>query len=435
MSSTSMQVAKIETNIPSVLKDKELVHYSTNIDYPKFSKGFHYFIHLAKNTTEIMNRFNGKKKVYKVVNPFEHQIDNYENDIHNSTNRFFKGYPKISSRGFYKMWEILQIFNIADNYKAPITSIHIHDAKNGFAQATSYYRDAYVSEKIVAGDKQKVIPLPNDNESKNDYTKKYNTRLSIYKKSNINSPDTVDQFTKETKKKADLITAEGGFEWENENIQEQEALYLILSEIYTAVRNQAKNGSFVCKFFETFTDSSYNILALLSDFYQEVYLYKPYTSRSSNSEKYAVCTGFKFTDKDKVYKEFVEKLTKLHKSIYNNISGDDRNTDSKIKIQSLFPHYSQPKEFVRDIIRISINIANKQQIIINKIVKFIESNNYYGDSYNKYRDAQISSSEFWIEKFLITKENHIEQKIIFKKDVEESVDKLRTSAADLQSRL
>ena len=39
---------------------------------------------------EILNDFQGKKKVYLVMNEFERYIDNYPEDIGNTSDQYFK---------------------------------------------------------------------------------------------------------------------------------------------------------------------------------------------------------------------------------------------------------------------------------------------------------------------------------------------------------
>ena len=53
----------------------------------------------------------------------------------------------------------------------------------------------------------------------------------------------------------------------------------------------------------------------------------------------------------------------------------------------------------------NINIANKQQIMINKIVTYIKENNYFGDMYHSYRDEQIKATKWWTDTFYTTKYN------------------------------
>ena len=83
---------------------------------------------------------------------------------------------------------------------------------------------------------------------------------------------------------ADLITADGGFTWKNENYQEQEAYRLIYGEILNALSNINKDGTFVLKIFETFTDVTIKLITLCGSFFKETYIYKPFMSRTSNSE-------------------------------------------------------------------------------------------------------------------------------------------------------
>ena len=69
---------------------------------------------------------------------------------------------------------------------------------------------------------------------------------------------------------ADLITADGGFKWKDENYQEQEAYRLVMGQIVSALRVQAKNGTFVLKLFETFTDLQLNLLHFVVHFLKKL---------------------------------------------------------------------------------------------------------------------------------------------------------------------
>ena len=71
-----------------------------------------------------------------------------------------------------------------------------------------------------------------------------------------------------------------------------------------------------------------------------------------------------------------------------------------------------PQKFVSDIRFINIEIANKQQIMINKIVIYIKNNNYYGDKYHEYKENQIDATNWWIKTFFTKSLNKdIEKKI------------------------
>ena len=111
---------------------------------------------------------------------------------------------------------------------------------------------------------------------------------------------------------ADLITADGGFKWKDENYQEQEAYRLIYGEILNALSNINKNGTFVLKIFETFTDVTIKLITLCSSFFKETYIYKPFMSRTSNSEKYIIFKKFKYDPikKKKTIKKTIRPISK-----------------------------------------------------------------------------------------------------------------------------
>ena len=68
---------------------------------------------------------------------------------------------------------------------------------------------------------------------------------------------------------------------------------LILCQICFAIAMQKVGGTFLIKFFDTFTRISLEMLYLLSTVYEEVYVIKPHTSRYANSEKYIVCKKYR----------------------------------------------------------------------------------------------------------------------------------------------
>src|SRR5690606_27128980 len=75
-----------------------------------------------------------------------------------------------------------------------------------------------------------------------------------------------------------LITGDGGLdEGINFNNKEQLHVKLILSEIYTAIKLQKNGGHFILKIFDFFTETSIQLLYLLTMCYENVYYCKPQT--------------------------------------------------------------------------------------------------------------------------------------------------------------
>src|ERR1700744_3336182 len=121
--------------------------FSTTIDYPRFTLGFQHFIHASKNKMEITKEFENKKKVYLIMNPFERYVDNYDQDIGHMSAIYYelvkKAVPDILSRGFYKLWELLLMFDIIDIKKKNFISAHLAEGPGSFIQATMFYRDKF----------------------------------------------------------------------------------------------------------------------------------------------------------------------------------------------------------------------------------------------------------------------------------------------------
>jgi len=100
----------------------------------------------------------------------------------------------------------------------------------------------------------------------------------------------------------DLITADGGFDFSTDfNKQEIHISRLLFSQIAFALVMQRKGGNFVLKIFDCFYDTTMDLLFLLASFYSTVYITKPQTSRTGNSEKYIVCKGFLYDSSTKFY--------------------------------------------------------------------------------------------------------------------------------------
>ena len=402
------------------------VKFSTNIDYPRFIFGFQHFIHQTKDKMEeVMKQFENKKKVYQVLNEFERYIDNHDEDIGKISKKYFglgKDKPDILSRGFYKLWEILIIYDLIDVNNKAFVSAHLAEGPGSFIQATMFFRekfskywkdDEYYAITLHSEDEGKHVP-PLEKSFTDFYAKEKPQRFKLHKtypkqvaggdsnkdNGDITNPKTITLFGGEMKQKADLITADGGFEWGNENIQEQEAFRLMFGQIVAAIMNQRKGGHFVCKLFETFTMTSVKFIAILKACYNKVEVIKPLTSRKSNSEKYYVCMDFKYDETSKEFKNISKKLLSMLKAIHE---------EPKLKIVDVFSEFEPDKEFLNPIININTQIENKQFRAINEIATFVEEQNFYGDKYQMNRQKQINSAKFWINHFFPEESKDLEK--------------------------
>lgn len=391
--------------------------FSPDIDLPKFSYGFQHFIHATKNKMEILKQYEGRKKIYLVMNKFERYIDSYEQSMGNVGKEYFglgKDKPDILSRGFYKLWELLFMFDVIDLKKDNFVSAHLAEGPGSFIQATMFFRELY-SKKSVKNDQYYAVTLHSEDTTghvppleKNfiEYYEKEKPQRFILHKTyapqvaggfadkddgDLTNPKTIKLFGGQMKEKADFITADGGKNWEfNENTQEQEAYRLIFAQIIAGLKIQKKGGNFICKLFETYTATSVKFIAIVKSFYKDVHLVKPLTSRESNAEKYMVCLDFKYDDKDAKYKSMISKLDEILEKAHKN---------NKLNLYSIFPEYQPPKELIESIIYINTKISNIQFKILNDIFVFIESNNHNGDIYQMKREQQIFANKYWISTF------------------------------------
>jgi 23S rRNA U2552 (ribose-2'-O)-methylase RlmE/FtsJ len=406
--------------LSKLTKDQDITNskinpnFSSNIDYPKFSLGFHHYIHQSKDKMEIVEQFEGKKRVYLVMNEFERYIDDYDKSIGAVSKDYFsiKQQPNILSRAFYKLWELLFMFDLVPLDKDNFVSAHLAEGPGSFIQATMFYRDMFAKKGLSKNDKYHAVTLhPEDirkhipplgesfvkyyaKEKPNRFMQHRTVPKKVAKQSggkrdngDITKRSTIKLFADDMKgKKAHFITADGGFEWKNENTQEQEAFKLILGQIIAALKIQAPSGNFVIKMFESFTSTSVKFMCILSSFYEHVYAVKPLTSRKSNSEKYIVCLGYNGANKDKKIAELEGVLDQFIKN-------------KGMQLVDVYPDYEIPKDYMATVTKLNTTVANRQFESINEIVAFIEKQNYRGEEYHTRRKMQIDASEYWIDTF------------------------------------
>ena len=175
---------------------------------------------------------------------------------------------------------------------------------------------------------------------------------------------------------AHLITADGGFDFSVEyNYQEQSSCKLIFSQILAAIKCQRIGGTFICKFFDINLYFTVEMLYLLYSVYETVTIYKPFTSRIANSEKYIICSNFRGIDTllcDKLF----DVLNQWNK--YNSET-----------INQIFKEI--PSLFIERLKEINIEIVDTQISSINNAINIIKKQKFITNSY-------VYSSEMTVEK-------------------------------------
>ena len=162
--------------------------------------------------------------------------------------------------------------------------------------------------------------------------------------------------------RVDLVCCDGGFNISkmniNESLQALALVHLILAEfVYGLCFTKIKSGIFICKIFDIFDDVTIQILMCATIFYSRVNIVKPKESRLVNGEKYLVCRGLEFNDRNVVLKN---KLINLMAECQNSIPGE-------IFDKSIM-NSSWTKDFRENLFLINNEMIKKQSKEIYRVV-------------------------------------------------------------------
>ncbi len=336
------------------------------------SQSLHSYLSFIKKQIDNYNTNNYWDYYKKITNPYEY-IHTHVNNRNSSVCKY-----KPLSRSFFKMIEIINIFNFFDD-KNEISSFHLAEGPGGFIEAFNYIRnnpkDKYYGITLISDD----VNVPSWKKS-NNYLNNNKNIIIEYGKSKDG-----DLFLQENLKycyekygnSIDYITADGGFDFSVDfNKQEDLSLKLIFAQIIYAIIMQKKGGHFVIKIFDIFKYKTVELIFLLSNLYENVYIYKPHTSRIANSEKYIICKNYK------------KNFTNNYDYIFNNYTQILENIDS---LHSFF-NIKIPKLFINKIEEINAIYGQQQIENINNTLNIIRE---YINLINGYNiNINIDNKEF-----------------------------------------
>jgi len=280
--------------------------YSSNLSSkPMNSIGYNYY---TIQTTDSFNKLllepqNVNKKFYNVIENLTIDLPNYENNIDTITKKYF---GESVNSVFLQLWEIILTFNMIKSK----VSVNGEVEYKVFDKLKKYKTFTLSKNKSVSH-----LFLIYDIELKT-------TELDICKK-----------ITKDIHK----------------------------------LDNLDKGGILVIKVKDLIHAPSMNLLYLLSNLFDDVYIYRPDIAHVSYGEKYLVCM---------------------------NYSG------KKLKINDKHDYLSINMNIPNDYI-FTLNIINRiciqdEYIMKNKMRNFIESQNYYGDEYHTHFAIQQMNTDAWI---------------------------------------
>jgi 23S rRNA U2552 (ribose-2'-O)-methylase RlmE/FtsJ len=307
-----------------LVNDSKISYSSSEINaQPLFKYGFHHYINQSKDKLIILNNTDIKDKTfYNIIENYDDNIPNYDKSIKNINKKLF-GIE--INKDKLELWEILTIFGVSGN-------IYVND-EDYDSIIKSFYSNSGLKYKSV-----------------DDY-KKVDTYI------NLNKPTTdIKQL-------------------------EQNHFVNIIESISEIGEGLNKNGDCIIKIYDTYTETSIKLLKLLSEMFEESYIYKPFMSYGRDSTKYFI--GLK-------YKNNFKNASKLN-DILKNIKNE--------KLNNIFNDYLIPTDFEFVIKFMNILLGNYEHKMINILVDYIKKSNYFGDIYHSSLENQKKTSELWIEHF------------------------------------
>jgi 23S rRNA U2552 (ribose-2'-O)-methylase RlmE/FtsJ len=415
-------------NLPSLNNnDLELnIVFNDNNDDNNFIS--HSLNNYLSKIKEQINNYNENWDYHKkITNPYEF--------IHThipGTNYSVSKYKPLS-RSFFKMIEIIKVFNFLNN-KENIKTFHLAEGPGGFIEAFTYIRnnnnDIYYAITLISDN----INIPSWKKSKTFLNNNKNVIIETGKSK------TGDLLLKENllyikntyKNSMDFITGDGGIDFSCDfNNQEHLSLKLVFAQIVYALVLQNKGGNFILKIFDIFKLFSVELVFILCNMYENIYIYKPFTSRIANSEKYIICKGFK-NNNNQFINSLVLNFDKIIKNIQNIKSIFNINIPNvfKNKLEEINAIYGQQQieniNSTLNLIREYLNQKNDNIITLNHLSLNEVSLNEVSLNFDKNNvspKSEVLSSGNLSERNSFNLDDSIENNIDYIKDF--SINELR----------
>lgn len=230
------------------------------------------------------------------------------------------------SRSYYKMIEIANILSIVQEMPIFSKTFHLAEGPGGFIEAIADMRKdskgRYNKHDIYYG-----MTLTDDSDlsipgwrKTTEFIKKcpnFVIEPGQDYRGDLTNVNNLIYCHDKYRNTMDLITGDGGFDFSVDfNNQEIASSKLLFCQIAYAIAMQKKGGTFVVKFFDTFTEFSSELLYLLTIVYNDVYFIKPCSSRQANSEKYVVCKQFRLENSLLLTAKFASTFHELRRNDY-----------------------------------------------------------------------------------------------------------------------
>jgi len=272
-----------------------------------------------------------------------------------------------NNRDYYKFYEIIKYYNLNnelfDITKLPsdYSSGHLGETSFSFVKALTYFipKINWYSEKVI----KSTMELPraksftelnnikspeNEFENIKDNNGYPRVIISDEKTSFVNN---LNNF-KDSVGRVDIISADITLDTSHDpNNQEQLLFHLFFAQVVCALNIQKQGGHFIIKIFDCITRPTCQLIYYLTNFYENVSIIKPRTSRYSNAEKYIVAKKF-----ISITPEELINLNNILKNWKDNLYCRVLGIEIPEHIEKMFYNYNQ-------------NLINNQYHHIDKIIR------------------------------------------------------------------
>ena len=201
-----------------------------------------------------------KKKIDEVIHSWDN-VKIYTNPyefVHTNVPNYSMAVCKYKpiSRAFFKLLEIYNLFGICDIHSS-INTLHLAEGPGGFFEATMYIRknknDNY--HGITLLDTNSNIPGWKKSKKFLDRYPNIFLEKGSDNTGNIYNEENFIHLKEKFPKKFEIITGDGGIDFSADyNDQENAAIRLILTQVIYALTLQKKNGTFILKMFDLFSN-------------------------------------------------------------------------------------------------------------------------------------------------------------------------------------
>jgi 23S rRNA U2552 (ribose-2'-O)-methylase RlmE/FtsJ len=345
-------------------------------------------------------------KAKRKTNPYElvHMIGtNHLLDEELPPNKSVENFSPLS-RAFFKMLEIYDILDIIpEDFKSKSGMIaHLAEGPGGFMEAVykRRHKEGFADEHfgITLFPKNRNIPGWSQLYRRKTHPL-HNPKVHLLT-GDLYKTSTIINYAKHFRhNKAFLVTCDGGFDYSKDfNNQERNSWRIIFAEIVAGLLVQKKKGSMVCKMFDLFTHFSLQIIYILSSLYEELYIFKPQTSRPANSEKYLIAKGFRGVSKN-IISSMLGVIQRWDELTTVMTPKTPNTTDSykKIKwVKIVFENIRMSDEFIFCVKQINETLADQQKQYIDLTLDHIK-----GRGETSWRETQSSLAQTWFAKHCV----------------------------------